>query len=149
MRKDINNMTAGIPGTGISVIFYLVSILIMFLCEGLSRSQKRQGSDKDRILWLELKIVLCSVFSLWLTDWLMNYLLIPLADITNKSLSMIGRFHLPLHPLLIGLCLWLMLTVSLEVTAFLMRRQRIATPTADYSLGIGPNISPATKNLVG
>lgn len=141
-------MTAGIPGTGLSVIFYVVSILIMFLREGLSWSQKRQGCDKGRILWLEVIIVLCSVFSLWLTDSLMNYLLIPLADMTNKSLSMIGRFHLPLHPLLIGLCLWLMLTVSIEVTAFLMRRQRIAAPTSDYPLDISPNLSPATKNLV-
>ena len=141
-------MTAGIPGTGISVIFYVVSILIMFLREGLSWSQKRQGSDKGRILWLELKIVLCSAFSLWLTDSLMNDLLIPLADMTNKSLSMIGRFHLPLHPLLIGLCLWLMLTMSIEVTAFLMRRPRIDGPTSDYSLDISPNISPATENLV-
>lgn len=141
-------MTAGIPGTGLSVIFYVVSILIMFLREGLSWSQKRQGSEKGRILWLELIIVLCSVFSLWLTDSLMNYLLIPLADMTNKSLSMIGRFHLPLHPLLIGLCLWLMLTISIEVTAFLMRRQRIATPTSDHPLDIGPNLSPATKYFV-
>ena len=116
-------MTAGIPGTGISVIFYVVSIFIMSLREGLSWSQKRQGSEKGQILWLELKIVVCSVFSLSLTDWLMNYLLIPLADMTNKSLSMIGRF-LPLHPLLIGLCLWLILAMAIELASLFTRKQR-------------------------
>ena len=115
-------MTAGIPGTGISVIFYLVSIVMMLVYEGLTTSKKRPANTISRTVGLQFKIVLWSAVSLWLWGWIASYLLVHLADFVNKSLSLNGRFHWPIHPLLIALAVWLVVTISVEAAGFFLNR---------------------------
>ena len=49
-------MTVGIPGTGISLFFYLISVFVMLLYEVVNKARQRSGVTTRRIAKLQIKI---------------------------------------------------------------------------------------------
>ncbi len=67
-------MNAGLPGTGLGGLFYLISILIMCVKEAVHRIRGTGDRAKSRIALDQVLILVGALFSMWLTGLALHYL---------------------------------------------------------------------------
>ena len=114
-------MLAGIPGTGVSVFFYLLSVCAILLTELVNRARQRGDNAKRRVAWLQLKILVGGALTIGLTMWGYGYLISELAGVIVPLFNPLVRLHSPLHAALIGPCVMLAVIASVEIASFVCR----------------------------
>lgn len=87
-------MIAGLPGTGIGGMFYLLASGWMLLREGWSKLNKRQDLSRSKVVKRQILLALLIVAGIWATGELIGRLLLLL----SHSSGLLGRFF-DLHAL--------------------------------------------------
>jgi len=87
-------MIAGLPGTGIGGMFYLLASGWMMLREGWSKLTKRQDLSRSKVVKRQILLAVLIVAGMWATGELIGRLLLLLSQTTG----LLGRF-LNLHAL--------------------------------------------------
>jgi len=86
-------MTAGLPGTGIGGLFYLLLAICMPLCEIFRTLQRRTNIKRWGIITLQLLFVAGILTSMWGEVWLLNRTLLWLQQTYHINLlSLDGQF---------------------------------------------------------
>ena len=92
MRKDIN-MTAGLPGTGIGGIFYLLLAVYMPVCEFFKTLKGKTSLKRWGFITLQLSFVAGIWAAIWGELWLLNQGMLWLRQNYHMNLLPIdGRF---------------------------------------------------------
>jgi hypothetical protein len=94
MRKDIK-MTAGLPGTGIGGLFYLLLAVYMPVCEFFKTLQRQSTFKRWGFILVQLSFVAGIWAAIWGELWLLNQGLLWLRQNYHMNLMPIdGRFTL-------------------------------------------------------
>ncbi len=83
-------MNAGLPGTGIGGLFYLLSALWMPIREMGLMLSKRSPSKRWRLILLQFTIAVGILGGIWLTGWLLGSLLISYQTHASDQVSSSG-----------------------------------------------------------
>lgn len=83
-------MSAGLPGTGIGGLFYLLGALWMPVQEGWSVLSRRPGPRRWRAALLQSGMALAILAGIWATGWLLALVLLPSSLGTSGSGSAAG-----------------------------------------------------------
>src|SRR3990172_10846052 len=74
-------MIAGLPGTGIGGLYYLLLALWMPFREFLSGRRGSSNPDRRRLVRRQVALTVCVVAGLWVTGWVMGWLLLVLLPV--------------------------------------------------------------------
>jgi hypothetical protein len=69
-------MNAGLPGTGIGGVFYLLSALWMPFHELYKTFRKKNQPQRMRLIFSQVSLALGIIAGIWLTGWLLGELLV-------------------------------------------------------------------------
>lgn len=111
-------MSAGIPGTGISVFFYVLSVLVMVL-RAMKGTHQRKNTEKWKIVRLQLRILGGAALSVGLTAWFTGCVLTEIFGLINGSIDLFGAFPISL----VSPGLMLIVILSVEVLSLLTRKK--------------------------
>ena len=90
MRKDIN-MTAGLPGTGIGGIFYLLLAVAMPICEIFRSFKGKTNFKRWCIIALQLSFVTGIFVTMWGEIWVLNHFILFLKQSLSINSPTIGN----------------------------------------------------------
>lgn len=130
-------MTAGIPGTGISVLFYLLSMMVMFVDSSLSVMRTGSHAGKRKIAKRQLGILGGATVAFCLTSWLLHWMLIRFQSVNLLSFRRVDNWALPLHPWLIGISILMVLLLVVELLSVCASRQQSSAVVTSIS---GPHV---------
>ncbi|MEQ9729907.1 MAG: hypothetical protein ABOK23_04755 [Candidatus Methanoperedens sp.] len=74
MRRGIS-MIAGLPGTGIGGLFYLLMALWMSIREFYSTLRRRSNPERWRAVSRHTLLTACIIIGMWATGWLLGWLI--------------------------------------------------------------------------
>lgn len=100
MRKDIKKMVAGLPGTGIGGIYYLLIAVFMPIREFSRMIQKRTSLNRWCFISLQLGFVFGIISLMWVEVWGLNQIVIWFGHIFRTNhIAVMGIFgeKLTLH----------------------------------------------------
>jgi cytochrome c-type biogenesis protein CcmH/NrfG len=69
-------MSPGLPGTGIGGLFYILSALVMPICEACSVVTGRPSERPRRVIVMQFAIAAGALVALWLAGWLLGLILL-------------------------------------------------------------------------
>lgn len=108
-------MTAGLPGTGIGGIFYLLSALLMPVHEFFALLSGRRNLKRWRTALKQAAIASIILIGMWLTGWFLGYLL-HLAG-TNNTIVSSGKTSNLIRAVTVSLSLVTLAAVLIGVQA--------------------------------
>ena len=123
-------MTAGLPGTGLGGLYYLLSILLMCAKEVVHRIRGTGNATKSRIAREQVLILSGAMVTLWLNGMAIQYLLRLLprhgaaAAGGAPSLWHAARTGLPVNALVISVGILVGLLLLVQVLRLFARRSR-------------------------
>ena len=68
-------MNVGLPGAGLAGLFYIITALLMPLLELARTLVGKSSFNRWRLVWTQVGLALGVIGALWLTAWLMKFLL--------------------------------------------------------------------------
>lgn len=113
MRRGIR-MVAGMPGTGIGGLFYLLIALWMPIRELYFIVRKQSSPERWRIVKRHIFLTLCLIMGMWATGELIGRLLLHLRIINGQSAHNILR----LSPFLLMLATLMFVYLVVQVIRF-------------------------------
>lgn len=114
MRRGIR-MIAGIPGTGIGGLFYLLIALWMPIRELYFRIRKKGSLERWRIVKGHILITLWIIMGMWATGEFIGLLLTHLGVINTSSQNILYQNILRVAPLLLTLCTLIVIYLGVHV----------------------------------
>jgi hypothetical protein len=125
-------MTAGLPGTGIGGLFFILSAFFMIVVE-LQRTVRRKSSlARWRIVGRHAGVAAAMVASVTVTIWLVHSLLFASASKSGtaggKTSSSLAHEIVPFSPVLITLAVLMLVLLTSYLAKFVFRTTAPATP---------------------
>jgi predicted TPR repeat methyltransferase len=87
-------MSPGLPGTGIGGLFYILSALVMPVCEAWSLVTHRPSGRSWRVVMTQFMIAAGALVALWATGWLLGLILLPMSPMSaSPGASPVGNMR--------------------------------------------------------
>jgi hypothetical protein len=123
-------MTAGLPGTGLGGLYYLLSILVMCVKEGVHRIRGSGDRAKSKIAREQILILAGAIFTMWLNGLALQYLLRMFSSHRPgiEASQALAQAGLPLNSLAVGAGLLAGLMLLVQLLRLFVRRPRRCIP---------------------
>ena len=110
-------MTAGLPGTGIGGIFYLISALLMPIREIYLTCRGKSNRKRWKVVGLQMSLALGVIGGFWVTGWVLSRILAITKINFNGSHNMSNI--LCVKPFVISICVLLIVLLGIEMIGLL------------------------------
>ncbi len=119
-------MNAGLPGTGLGGLFYLLSILLMCVKEVLHRIRGTGDRAKSRIALEQVLILVGALFSMWLSGLALHFLVRAISPTVGIEVQGMARTltqaGLPLNALAVSTAVLAGLLLLVQLLRLVVRK---------------------------
>jgi hypothetical protein len=139
-------MAAGLPGTGIGGLFFILSAFFMVVVELQRTIRGRSSLARWRLVGRHAAIAAAMVAAITIVVWLLHRLLFPSTPTASKGSTTTTHALLPFAPVLITLAVLATVLLTAYLAQFVVRREASpAHPASDLQVPEKPE-HPAAQS---